>query len=109
MGSTPLSTSLGIELGRPWWLLGLFALPVLFYFFRRSLVDFARPQRIGSLALRSLIVVLLVLALAGLSLVRPTRELFVVFAIDRSESVGKEGAKAIDKFLDQAFSSAGSN
>ena len=109
MGSVPPTTSMGIELGRPLWLLGLFALPVLFYFFRRSLVDFARPQRIVSLALRGLIVLLLVLALAGLSLVRPTRELFVVFAVDRSESVGKEGTEAVDKYLTEAFSSAGSN
>ncbi len=86
-----------------------FSLPVLFYFFRRSLVDFARPQRVGSLALRALIVVLLVLALAGLSRVRPTRELFVVFAVDRSESVGTQGIEAVDTFLNQAFGSAGSN
>ena len=95
MGSTSLTTSMAIELGRPWWLLGLFALPVLFYFFRRSLVDFAPPQRIASLVLRGLIVLLLVLALAGLSLVRPTRELFVVFAVDRSESVGSMFRRAV--------------
>ena len=81
----------------------------LFYFFRRSLVDFARWQRIFSLALRGLIVLLLVLALAGLSLVRPTRELFVVFAVDRSESVGEKGIEAVDTFLGEAFASAGSN
>ena len=46
--------------------------------------------------------VLLVLALAGLSLVRPTRELFVVFAVDRSESIGEEGNEAIDAFLSKA-------
>jgi Ca-activated chloride channel homolog len=109
MGSAPMTTSMGIELSRPWWLLGLFALPVLFYFFRRSLVDFARWQRIGSLALRGLIVVLLVLALAGLSLIRPTRELFVVFAVDRSESVGTQGMEAVDKYLSGAFASAGAN
>ena len=58
-------------------------------------------RRIASLWLRGLIVVLLVLALAGLSLVRPTRELFVVFAVDRSESVGEKGIEAVDAFLDQ--------
>ena len=40
---------------------------------------------------------------------RPTRELFVVFAVDRSESVGEKGTEAIDTFLAQAFASAGSN
>ena len=48
----------------------------------------------ASLWLRGLIVVLLVLSLAGLSLIRPTRELFVVFAVDRSESVGEKGIEA---------------
>ena len=61
MGSAALSSTIGIELSRPWWLLGLLALPVLYYFFRRSLVDFARWQRIWSLGLRCLIVVLLLL------------------------------------------------
>jgi Mg-chelatase subunit ChlD len=109
MGTAPLESSIGFELSRPWWMLGLFALPILFYFFRRSLVDFARWQRVCSLALRGLIVVLLVLALAGLSFLRPTRELFVVFAVDRSESVGTQGMEAVDSFLDQAFAAAGSN
>jgi uncharacterized membrane protein len=109
MGFLSLPSGIGLELTRPWWLLGLLALPVLFYFFRRSLVDFARWQRIWSLSLRCLIVLLLVLALAGLSLIRPTRELFVVFAVDRSESVGEKGIEALDLFLDQAFASSGGN
>ncbi len=109
MGSPSLASPIGIELSRPWWLLGLLALPILFYFFRRSLVEFARWQRLCSLWLRGLIVLLLVLALAGLSLVRPTRELFVVFAVDRSESVGEKGMEAIDTFLGQAFAAAGGN
>ena len=46
--------------------------------------------------------VLLILALAGLNLVRPTRELFVVFAVDRSQSIGEEGSQAVDAFLEKA-------
>ncbi len=104
---TPLDVQL--ELTRPWWLLGLAALPVLVYFFYRSLVDFARWQRVMSLWLRGAIVVLLLLALAGLNLVRPTRELFVVFALDRSESIGEPGAAAAEAFLMKAAAQAGSN
>jgi Ca-activated chloride channel homolog len=106
----PLSAlQVSLELTRPMWLLGLAALPVLIYFFYRTLVDFARWQRMLSLWLRGGIVVLLVMALAGLNLVRPTRELFVVFAVDRSESIGAEGNEAIDTFLSQAAQEAGSN
>ena len=91
MGTPSLPFQIQLELTRPWWLLGLAALPVLVYYFYRSLVDFARWQRVLSLWLRAAIVILLLLALAGLNLVRPTRELFVVFAVDRSQSVGDAG------------------
>jgi len=63
---------LQLELTRPWLLVALAALPLVFYYFRRSLVDFPYRQRVASLVLRSLIVVLLVLALADLTLLVPT-------------------------------------
>jgi Ca-activated chloride channel homolog len=109
MALLPIAFDFQLELTRPWWLLGLAALPVLVYFFYRTLVDFARWQRVLSLWLRGAIVVLLALALAGLSLVRPTRELFVVFAMDRSASIGEQGNRAIDDFLTKSAAHAGSN
>ena len=108
--STPLlAIQVPFELTRPWWLLGLAALPVLVYYFYRTLVDFARWQRALSLWVRAAIVVLLALALAGLNLVRPTRELFVVFAVDRSASIGDQGIEAIEAFLKKAAPHAGPN
>ena len=109
MATMPIALDFQLELTRPWWLLGLAALPVLVYFFYRTLVDFARWQRVLSLWLRGAIVALLALALAGLSLVRPTRELFVVFALDRSASIGEQGNRAIDDFLTKSAARAGSN
>src|SRR3954466_2428058 len=102
-------TSPLLELTRPWWLLGLAVLPALAYGFHRSLVDLRRWQRGVSLGVRSAIAVLLVLALAGLNLLRPTREQFVVFAVDRSLSVGDEGRKAADAFVARATAGAGRN
>src|SRR5262249_23254537 len=84
-------------------------LPVLACYFRRSLVDFARPQRLLSLAARAVIVTLLVLALAGLTLLEPTREQYVVFALDRSLSVGEESRRDADAFLDRALAHRGSH
>jgi Mg-chelatase subunit ChlD len=98
-----------LELTRPWWLLGLAVLPGLVYYFHRTLVDFVRWQRVLSLLLRAALVILLLLALAGLNLVQPTRELFVVFAVDRSESVGEQGNQAADAYLASAARHAGSN
>jgi len=109
MGTLSLPYQIQLELTRVWWLLGLAVLPALVYYFYRSLVDFARWQRVLSLWLRAAIVILLLLALAGLNLVRPTRELFVVFAVDRSQSVGGEGNRTVDAFLEKAAPLAGSN
>jgi Ca-activated chloride channel homolog len=109
MATMPIALDFQLELTRPWWLLGLAALPVLVYFFYRTLVDFARWQRVLSLWLRGAIVALLALALAGLNLVRPTHELFVVFALDRSASIGEQGNHAIDDFLTKSAAHAGSN
>ncbi|WP_171189927.1 VWA domain-containing protein, partial [Alienimonas chondri] len=89
-----------LDLLRPWWLLGLLLLPALWYLYRRSLVDFDRGQRIASLAVRSVVVVLLVLALGGLTLLRPTTERYVVFVADESLSVGgEEGRNPVREYL----------
>jgi Ca-activated chloride channel homolog len=98
-----------LELTHPLRLLCLAALPVLVYYFYRSLADFPRRQRLVSLALRSVIVVLLVLALAGLTLSRPTQQRFVVLAVDQSLSVGSESQETVRNYLDKAAEGAGAN
>jgi Ca-activated chloride channel family protein len=103
------NSSLSLELTRPWWLAALLVLPLLAYYYRRSLVDLVRWQRLISLGMRSIIVVLLILALAGLNLLRPTREQFVVFAVDRSLSVGDEARKAADDYVAKAVEGIQSN
>ncbi|WP_254508221.1 FixH family protein [Anatilimnocola floriformis] len=98
-----------LELTHPWRLLGIVLLPILIYYFYRSLVDFPRWQRQTSLVTRSIIVLLLLLALAGLTLSRPTHEQFVVVCVDRSLSVGEEANKVIEPFLKDAVAQAGAN
>jgi uncharacterized membrane protein len=98
-----------LELTHAGWLFGLAVLPILVYYFYRGLVDFARWQRVISLSARAAVVVLLVLALAGLTLLRPTRDQFVVFAIDKSLSVGDDSKKNADSFLANAVKAAGRN
>lgn len=104
------TSGFAFELTRPLWLCALLVPPVLYYYyFRHGLVDFAAWQKRLSLAARAVIVALLVLALAGLTLLRPTKEQFVVFAIDRSLSVGDESRKAAEDFVDKAAAKAGTN
>lgn len=98
-----------LELTHPWLLLGLLALPVLGWYFYRGLTDFARWQRVTSLAARAAVVCLLVLALSGLTWLRPATDVYVVFAIDESLSVGDEARPAVESFLTSATAAAGRN
>lgn len=98
-----------LELTHPLRLLGLVAVPVLVYYFYRSLADFPRSQRLVSLAVRSVIVLLLVLSLAGLTLSRPTQEQFIVLAVDQSRSIGTEAEPALRKLVEEAAQKAGKN
>ncbi len=95
------------ELTHPLFLFGLITLPVLVWYFYRSLVDFARWQQTLSLLYRALIVILLVLSLAGLTLLQPTRQQFVVFALDESLSIGEEGEQKVREYLDRTLPAAG--
>src|SRR5258706_1459812 len=96
-----------LEVTHPFRLLGLLGAVVLFYYFYRGLTDFPPWQKRTSLAVRAVILLLLVLALAGLTLSRPTSEQFVIFAVDQSLSVGKESQEQARKYLDEAAAQAG--
>jgi Ca-activated chloride channel homolog len=96
-----------LNLSDPVWLAGLLALPLLVWYHHRSLVDFPRWQRLLALACRSLFIALLVLALTGLTWRVPTGERFVVFLIDRSQSVGEEARQVAEDFLDKALAPRG--
>ncbi|MDB5314088.1 MAG: von Willebrand factor type domain protein, partial [Gemmataceae bacterium] len=98
-----------LELTQPWLLLGLLALPVLVWYCVRGLTDFSRWQRVTSLVARTLVLVLLVAALCGLTWLKPSQDLYVVFAIDDSLSVGDEARPEVEKFLDRATAAAGAS
>jgi Ca-activated chloride channel family protein len=98
-----------LELTRPWALLALLAAPVLVYYFVWSLSDFPRRQRIVSLAVRVAIVLLLVLALAGLTWLNQTDRQYVLFLVDQSQSVGAEAQQRAAEYLKAAVPAAGEN
>ncbi|MDX1928473.1 MAG: VWA domain-containing protein [Pirellulaceae bacterium] len=102
-------TDIAIELARPWMLWCLLALIPIAWYFWKSLSDFPAWQRRVSFAARSLIVGCLVLALAGLTLLQPTKKMFVVLAVDRSQSVDSEATAKIDEFIKQTAEARGSN
>jgi uncharacterized membrane protein len=101
--------SFQFELTHPLWLVGLVVLPVLVLYFYRSLADFPRWQKLVSLAVRSAIAACLVLALCGLTLLKPTHEQYVVFAVDRSLSVGDQSDALVTSFIERSLLNQGSN
>ncbi|REK10956.1 MAG: VWA domain-containing protein [Planctomycetota bacterium] len=98
-----------LEWVRPQMLWALLLLVPICWYYYRSLSDFPRWQRALSLALRSAVVVLLVLALTGLALLNPTTRQYVVFVVDRSLSIDEEAEKQIDAFLAAAREKTGDN
>ena len=99
-----------VDVTGPYFLLGLLVLPLLVTIFFTSLVDFSRTQRTVSLAVRCAIVVLLVLALSGLTLLRPATRQFVVLAIDESLSVQGDSAAVAREYVEQVYqATAGGN
>jgi hypothetical protein len=87
----------------------LLVLAMLAWYFYRGLTDFARWQRIVSLAARALVVCLLVLALCGLTWLKPVKTCYVIFSIDESLSIGDEAKPVIELFLNQSVAAAGAN
>ncbi|MCA9068773.1 MAG: VWA domain-containing protein [Planctomycetaceae bacterium] len=96
-----------LELTRPFWLITLSLLAVVVWFHYRSLSDFSLWQRRLSLVVRSLIVVLLAFALAGLALRSPTKQRTLLVAIDQSESLGEEAKEKANEIIEQLRDSAG--
>jgi uncharacterized membrane protein/Mg-chelatase subunit ChlD len=71
----------------PAWLFLLLLVPLFYWMERRSLVLLGKTRKTLSLIIRCAIILLLVLALSGFRVERPSDRLSVVFAIDRSESI----------------------
>jgi uncharacterized membrane protein len=97
------------EIAQPFYLAALVVLPLLVYYWRRSLVSFAPWQRAASLAIRVLLIVALVVALCGVRLITDSRQLFVVVAVDESLSISQQASKAAEMFVEEALQHAGDN
>ncbi|HUV39374.1 MAG TPA: vWA domain-containing protein, partial [Planctomycetota bacterium] len=79
------------EVHNPWVLLvTLPALAGVWWAWRRTLTDFPRVQRAAMLAVRALVVVLLVLALAGIVITRWSSRTALVMMVDTSPSVSHD-------------------
>ena len=101
---------LPLELTRPWILLALLPLAsAIVWYTIHSLSDFPKPQRVVSAIIRCCFLLLLGLALAGLTWLGKTQEQCIVFLQDNSLSIGKEGQEAARQFLREAAQTQGPN
>jgi Mg-chelatase subunit ChlD len=81
----------------------LAVLPVMLYFAYRSSASASSGRRVASCACRSLIVTLLIVALAGLVSRSLTDQRLVIFAVDASQSVDGDGRKAAEQSIEAAL------
>ena len=88
-----------LELTRPLWLIALAALPLLLYYWRKSLVRLPGWQQAVSLLVRTLLVVLVVASLCGIDVKTACHEPFVAVAVDRSASIPAEGRRTEEAFV----------
>lgn len=98
-----------MEITRPFLLFLLLLLPVLYYGFRRSLVDLSRTQRLISLCVRIIIVLLLILSVADLQYLKTDDKLAVMFLADISDSISEDGLTKSTDFINEALESRSGN
>ncbi len=98
-----------MEITRPLLLLLLLFLPVLYYGYRRSLVDLSRTQRVISLMIRIIIVILLILGVADVQYLKTDDKLAVMFLADISDSLSADGLTKATDYINEALTSRGGN
>ena len=94
-----------MEITRPLLLLLLLLLPVLYYGYRRSLVDLARTQRVISLTIRAIIIVLLILSVADVQYLKTDDKLSVIFLADISDSISADGLEKAGDYINESLKS----
>ncbi len=95
--------SYGISFDSPIWLVLLATIPLVWWLGQRSLGAMGRVRRLFVCALRSLIVALLVLAVAEMEIVRSTDRVAVIYLLDQSSSVPPEDRAAMIQYVDAAI------
>ena len=90
-------------------LLGLPIALLLWFAVRRSLVGMEPPQRRATVALRCLLMLCLLLALAGLRWRRESDALGVLFLVDASASLTPEASAQARRFIEQSVRARGAS
>ncbi|MDI9602869.1 MAG: VWA domain-containing protein [Armatimonadota bacterium] len=78
-----------VRFEEPWWLLGLLTVPISMLISARSVAGMARWRRRVALAVRIVVLAALVMALAGMHVLKARDSLCILFLVDGSRSVGE--------------------
>jgi len=98
-----------MEFAHPWFFILLLVVPALVLIMRGSLADVTPRQRLVCFLLRTFILLLLVLSLAGVWLRLPSGDLSVLFLVDHSASISETAKKQARDFIAAALSASRSN
>src|SRR5688572_14074468 len=90
---------LKIAFDQPWWLLLLLVAPVLWVFSFRTLSGLGPYRRVVALRFRTVVLTLLVMALAGVQLQKISERVTVIYLLDQSESIPKSVREAMLEYV----------
>src|SRR5215216_3705324 len=92
-----------VDFANRWWLLLLAVLPVLWWLSFRSLAGLGRWRRLLALGLRSLVLLLIIAALAEMQIVRTSEDLTVLYLLDHSLSVSNQQSSEMLKYVNESI------
>ena len=98
-----------LRLSNYWALVFLLLIPYTFYLSRKSLADLSSWRRWSTFGLRTLLILLLILSLAGFKLVWKVDKLCVIFVLDTSNSVSKGESQRALELIQKVLGNLGEN
>ena len=90
------------RLSNYWALFLLLLIPYAYYLTRKSLADLSDRRKWSAFAIRSTLILLLILAIGGLQFVRRTDRLCTIFALDVSDSITESESKKALEFINSS-------
>jgi uncharacterized membrane protein/Mg-chelatase subunit ChlD len=88
----------------PWWLLLLLLLPVLWWASLRSLSGLSPLRRWAAIALRTIVMLAVICALAEIQIKRTSDRLTVIYLLDQSMSIPEPQRRAMIRYVNEAVS-----
>ncbi len=92
-----------ISFESPWYLTLLALVPLLWWWSFRSLAALGRGRRLTAILLRSVVLVLLILAMAEVRMVRLSDRLTVIYLLDQSLSIPAQRRRAMIEYVNGAI------